>query len=215
VAFWAFGRTRQARTRFEREALPQVDAVYRFALSLTRDPAEADDLVQETLLKALRAFDSFEEGTNCKAWLFKIVRNTWINKLRSGNREIGVDDVAELAQATTLVGWSERSFYRGPEAEAMLRSTRDQLEAALQALPPDFRAAVVMADVEGLSYKEIAEVMNTPIGTVMSRLFRGRRLMRESLAGKLGPGALDGESEGADVVNLFAARRDGEAGHEL
>lgn len=214
LGFWSFGKGKQARTRFEREAMPHLDAVYRFALSLTRDAAEADDLVQETYLKALRAFDGFEEGTNCKAWLFRILRNTFINRLRSGSREVGVEDAAELLQATSLVGWSERSFYRGPEANALLSATREQLEAALEALPTDFRTAVVLADVEGLSYKEIADIMNTPIGTVMSRLFRGRRLMRERLVKTLGVAPTLAEDVG-EVVNLFGTRRSGEDGHGL
>ena len=205
---WPFGRTSPAKTRFEREALPHLDAAYRFAMSLCHDPAEADDLVQETFLKALRAFDTFEEGTNCKAWLFRILRNTRINRVRTGSREVAMDDAADMLHATTLVGWSERAFYRGPESAAALAATREELERALQELPRDFREAVVMADVEGLSYKEIAEVMGTPIGTVMSRLFRGRRAMRERLRGVTG-GSLSLEG-GGDVVALFPGKADRE-----
>jgi len=213
LVLWPFGKRKAARNRFEREAMPHIDAVYRFALSLTRDHVDADDLVQETFLKGLRAFDTFQEGTNCKAWLFRILRNTHINRLRAGAREVGIEDAAELVAATTLAGWSERSFYRGPEAAAALAATREQLEAALETLPPDFRAAVVMADVEGLSYKEIAEVMGTPIGTVMSRLYRGRRMMRERLTGSLGMDV--GVEDGAEVVSLDARRRDREDGNGL
>lgn len=210
---WPFSKAGSAKNRFEREAMPHMDAVYRFALSLTRDAAEADDLVQETFLKAFKAFDSFQEGTNCKAWLFRILRNTRINKIRSAGREIGVDDAAELIEATTLVGWSERAFYRGPEAAAVLAATRDQLEEALSSLPSDFRQAVVLADVEGLAYQEIADVMGTPIGTVMSRLYRGRRLMRERLKDRLGPGVT--VEEGGSVVPLFGRAQGAESNHEL
>ncbi len=213
MAFWQSSSKKLAKNRFEREALVHVDAVYRFALSLTHDAADADDLVQETYLKALKAFHQFEEGTNCKAWLFKILRNTLINRIRAGSREVGVEDASELLQATTLVGWSERSFYRGPEAAAMLTATREHLEAALAELPADFRSALLMADVEGMSYKEIAEIMGTPIGTVMSRLFRGRRLMRERLLKQTG-GDLGFESAG-EVVPLFGRGREGENGNEL
>lgn len=206
MALWPFRKPGKEQSRFEREAMPHIDAVYRFAMSLTHDPAEADDLVQETYLKALRAFDSFHEGTNCKAWLFKILRNTLINRVRAGSREAIVEDASELLHATTLVGWSERAYYREPEAAAMLTATREQLEAALESLPQDFRTAVVMSDVEGLSYKEIAEVMGTPIGTVMSRLFRGRRLMRDRLGGTAEAADL-GRVGGADVVPFVPRRR--------
>ena len=211
MRLWPFGKKKTDATRFEREALPHLDAIYRFARSLARDPAEADDLVQETFLKAFTAFDSFSEGTNCKAWLFRILRNTFINRARSAGREVGLDEAPDSIRMNTLVGWSERAYYRGPEAAASLAATRDQLQAALESLPPDFRNAVVLSDVEGLSYKEISEVMGTPIGTVMSRLFRGRRLMRERLTGVVGAGS-DFEGEG-EVVPLFPRQQ--ENGHEL
>jgi len=210
---WPFSKTGSRKSRFEREAIPHMDAVYRFALSLTRDAAEADDLVQETFLKAFKAFDSFQEGTNCKAWLFRILRNTRINRIRSAGREVVGDDAAELIEATTLVGWSERSFYRGPEAAAQLAATRDQLQEALAALPSDFRTAVMLADVEGMAYQEIADVMGTPIGTVMSRLFRGRRLMRERLRDRLGSDV--SVEAGGEVVPLFGRAQGAGAGNEL
>jgi RNA polymerase sigma-70 factor (ECF subfamily) len=200
--------------------MPHLDAVYRFALSLTRDGAEADDLVQETYLKALRSFDSFQEGTNCKAWLFRILRNTFINRLRSGRHEIQVEDVMDVASSHVSFGWGERSFNMDPESAALLAATRDELEKALEALPSDFRSVVILADVEGLAYKEIADVMGTPIGTVMSRLYRGRRLMRESLCRNLAPEAAsdvrgNGIRGGADVVPLFGERPAGESGHGM
>lgn len=217
MGIWPIGRRARERDRFEREALPHMDAAYRFALSMTRDAAEADDLVQETFLKALKAFDSFEEGTNCKAWLFRILRNTWINRLRSGSREVASDDAMEAIQDAALAGWDDRSFYRSPDEASLLRATRDEIEGALQSLPPDFRQAVVLSDVEGLSYKEIADVMGTPIGTVMSRLYRGRRLMRRRLSRTLGlVGMVDTEEpEGGEVLPLFGNPVRGESGHGL
>lgn len=214
MGLWTAGTERRNRQRFEREALPHLDACYRFALSLTRDAAEADDLVQETLLKALRSFESYAEDTNCKAWLFRILRNTFLNRIRNDGREVGSDDALEAVQTAAMAGWDDRSFYRSPDENAILRATREEIEGALQSLPPDFRAAVVMSDVEGLSYKEIADVMGTPIGTVMSRLYRGRRLMRKRLSKSLGLEEPGEEADGGQVVPLFAKGR-GEAGHGL
>ena len=218
MAPWSFGRRARETNRFEIEAMPHLDAAYRFALSMTRDAAEADDLVQETFLKALRSFDTFTEGTNCKAWLFRIIRNTWINRLRSGSREVTSDEAMEAIQDASLAGWDDRAFYRTPDESAVLRATRDEIQSALQSLPPDFRQAVVLSDVEGMSYKEIADVMGTPIGTVMSRLYRGRRLMRRRLARALGLEEAGGDADaeaGGEVVPLFGVRAKGEAGHGL
>jgi RNA polymerase sigma-70 factor (ECF subfamily) len=187
--------------------------LYRFALSLTRDSAEADDLVQETYLKALRAFDSFQEGTHCKAWLFKILRNTHINRIRTRGREVDMDDRMDAIQAVSLAGMAGRSWSTDPEAAALLAATRDQLEKALAELPADFRTAVVLADVEGMSYKEVAEIMGTPIGTVMSRLFRGRRMMRDRLTAVLMDGR-EAATDRGEVVPLFGRHRDGD-GHGM
>ncbi|HOU52436.1 MAG TPA: sigma-70 family RNA polymerase sigma factor [Myxococcota bacterium] len=171
------------RRRFEREALPHLDACYRFALALTRDAAEADDLVQETMLRAFRAFDSYTEGTRCKAWLFRILKNVFLNRRRTDGREV---DLEESLGAIQELGWEDRPFYRSPEDAVLLAATRDRIEEALGRMPRDFREAVVLADVEGLSYQEIAEVMGTPIGTVMSRIHRGRRMLRSLLGESLG-----------------------------
>ena len=214
MGLWPIGGRAREATRVDREAMPHLDAAYRFALSMTRDAAEADDLVQETFLKALRSFESFQEGTNCKAWLFRILRNTWFNKLRNGAREVDSDDAMEAIQDAALAGWDDRAFYRAPDEASILRATRDELESALRSLPPDFREAVVMSDVEGLTYKEIADVMGTPIGTVMSRLYRGRRLMRRRLAKAMGIDEVE-EEAGGEVVQLFAARSKGEGGHGM
>ena len=215
MAPWSIGWRARERDRFEREAMPHLDAAYRFALSMTRDAAEADDLVQETYLKALRSFDSFQEGTNCKAWLFRILRNTWLNRLRGVSREVASDEAMEAVQDAALAGWDDRSYYRGPCEAAILRATRDEIEVALASLPSDFRQAVVLSDVEGFSYKEIADVMGTPIGTVMSRLYRGRRLMRRRLARALGIEEVGEDEAGGEVVSMFRDRGAGGTGHGL
>lgn len=191
--------TRKQVARFEREALAHLDAVYRFALALTHDQTEAEDLVQETYLKALRAFGSYEEGTQCKAWLFKILRNTFINRMRVKGREVEMDERIEgLGVPGAFSLWSSE-----PETAAILSATREQLMGALSRLPPEFREAVELADIEGLAYKEIAEVMGTPIGTVMSRLHRGRRMMRELLEKR--------QLRASDVVQLVPLQSDGES----
>ncbi len=214
MAFWKTDKSRRAGERFEREALPHLDAAYRFARSLTRDAAEADDLVQEAFVKALAAFDSYEEGTNCKAWLFRIVRNTFINQVRARRREVVVEEVPEGLGG--LSGWADAPAFRDPQAAALLAATRQQLEAALEGLPTDFRTAVELSDVEGLTYQEIADVMGTPIGTVMSRLYRGRRLMRERLVQQVGDVVAGTQGEAAEgggargrVLSLAGARRAG------
>jgi RNA polymerase sigma-70 factor (ECF subfamily) len=172
--------TKSKRERFEKEAMPLIDTLYRFALSRTGDSAEADDLVQETYLKAWDAFDSYESGTNCRAWLCRILRNTHINRIRSSSREYVTDEIPESTGAQTLPGWSFFDF-EAPEDASWLKFTRQQIMSAFDRMPADFRSVVELADVEGFSYKEIADILSIPIGTVMSRLHRGRRVMREML----------------------------------
>ena len=168
--------------RFERDAMPFLDQLYGAAMRMTRNPTDAEDLVQETFLKAFAAFDSFQEGTNLRAWLFRILTNTYINQYRRKQRQ------PYQASADELTDWQlndaqERitSAPRSAEAEALDRLADSDVVEALAAIPEDFRLAVYLADVEGFSYKEIAEIMDTPVGTVMSRLHRGRKLLRESL----------------------------------
>jgi RNA polymerase sigma-70 factor (ECF subfamily) len=169
---------------FEEQAIPFMDQLYAAGLRMTRNPADAADLVQETFVKAFAAFGQFQQGTNLKAWLYRILTNTFINNYRKNQRNPyqGTIDELEDWQLGNAESVTQGRSTRSAEAEAIDHLPDSAVKDALQAIPEDFRMAVYFADVEGFSYQEIADIMKTPVGTVMSRLHRGRRLLRDLLS---------------------------------
>jgi RNA polymerase sigma-70 factor, ECF subfamily len=170
------------RERFERDVLPLLPNLYAAALRMTRNPTDAEDLVQDTYLRAFRGFSGFTEGTNLKAWLYRILTNSFINTYRKKQRQPqtveGPDDMDEWYLFDKLGG---RNVELSAETEVLDKIPDEAVKSALESLPENFRLPVLLADVEGFSYKEIAEIMDTPIGTVMSRLHRGRKALQKAL----------------------------------
>ncbi|HTB60124.1 MAG TPA: sigma-70 family RNA polymerase sigma factor [Polyangia bacterium] len=199
---------------FEREALPHLSALYAAGLRMTRNEKDAEDLVQDTLLRAYRFFDTFQAGTNCKAWLFRILTNVFCNNYRDREREHFVLTEAESSPANLeqFVGGGGADG-RDVETALLGRMVSADVEKALAAVPSDFRMAVILADLEDFSYKEIAEIMDCPAGTVMSRLFRGRKILQGLLhdyaveQGIIQPQSKSGEGDQAAPVDMAAYRR--------
>lgn len=200
---------KRIRQSFEQEALPHLEALHAVALRLTRNGRDAEDLVQDTVLRAYRFFHRFEAGTNCKAWLFKILHNAFINKYRRRVREREVTGAIEAEGLAPAISSDALDAARDPERAILDGVLSDDVRRALDALPEDFRLAVILCDLEDLSYKEIAEVMDCPVGTVMSRLHRARRLLQAELRDYA---AAQGIGAGTEPV---VAKDDGAAGAEV
>jgi RNA polymerase sigma-70 factor (ECF subfamily) len=176
--------TAAARREFEATALPLYSNLYGAAMRLTRDPAEAEDLVQDSLVRAYRFWSTFQQGTNIKAWLFTILRNSFINSYhkRGRKRDFQSDVNSQMRSLGPTVALANSSSQPpGPEEAVSAELTQMRVREALDSLPPDYRLAVTLADFEGLSYKEIADYMECPIGTVMSRIYRGRKILHKLL----------------------------------
>jgi RNA polymerase sigma-70 factor, ECF subfamily len=179
VLNWLTGGDRSR--EFEEVALVHLDALYRSALRLTHNRSEAEDLVQETCLRAFRGFHRFNPGTNCRAWLFTILRNAFLNRIRQAGRDVLAGESVD-PESTTFPRVAEALPARShPDEQFFQTVLHGDVDRALKALPLPFREVVILADLEGLAYKEIAQVVGCPIGTVMSRLSRGRELLRQAL----------------------------------
>ncbi len=184
---------------FERDAFQNLDALYRTALRMTRNPQDAEDLVQETFLRAYRFFGQFQPGTNLRAWLFKILTNTYINRYRKTAAAPRVDSLDDSEEFALYHHLDDEAASRGGSVEAQVLDhlAEEDIKAAIEALPPHFRMAVLLADVEGFSYNDIAEITGVKKGTVMSRLFRGRRLLQRALVEQARAAGFSGRTGGS------------------
>lgn len=170
--------------KFAEQAMEYTDALYGAALRMTRNPADAEDLLQETYLKAYRGFGTFQEGTNLKAWLYRILTNTFINSYRAKQRrpdESALDDIEDLYLYRRIGALEGGTAGRSAEEEVLESFTDTDIKDAIESLPEQFRIAVLLSDVEGFSYKEISDIVGVPLGTVMSRLHRGRKALQKAL----------------------------------
>jgi RNA polymerase sigma-70 factor (ECF subfamily) len=180
----AKGETRSAEDRaaFEAAAMPYLDSLYNTAYRMARNAEDAEDLVQETFLKGYRSYGQFTPGTNLKAWLFKILKNTFINEYRRKQAAPYKSDFAEIEESfESQLAPEAAGQMKNPEQEALENAFDEDVQRALDLLPADYRMAVLLADIEGFSYREIAEILEIPVGTVMSRLYRGRKLLEEAM----------------------------------
>lgn len=201
-------KTSDLDARFERDALPLLDQLYGGALRMTRNPADAEDLVQETYVKAYQAFNSFSEGTNLKAWLYRIMTNTYINSYRKKKRQSTQQSSEDVTDHQLLATSSHESVgLESAEVEALKNLPNQRIAQAMNDLSEDYRMVVYYADVEGLAYKEIAEIMGTPLGTVMSRLHRGRKQLREALKDVAQEHGIAVEDKHADHTTDTAGRK--------
>ena len=172
----------QGKWDFEAAAMPFVDGLYNTAFRMTRNAQDAEDLVQETYLKAYKYYDKFQEGTNFKAWIFKILKNTFINSYRKKQKQPHQSDFAAIEESfESQVSDRVTDRLKSPEDELLEKVLDEDVQRALESLPDDYRMAVILADLEGFSYKEIADILEVPLGTVMSRLYRGRKQLETAM----------------------------------
>jgi RNA polymerase sigma-70 factor (ECF subfamily) len=207
-----FRRSNHSKQEFETLALSHLDPLYSAALRLTKNERDAEDLVQDTCMRAFRFFDKFERGTNMKAWLFKILTNTFINRYRRRVKERNVVEGSERdAVHERFISRDATDFAANPEQYLFDRLLSDDVLRAIDGLPIDFRLVVILADLQEFSYKEIAEILDCPVGTVMSRLFRGRKLLQKTLREyALGQGVLNSVGEaspGPTNLNEYRSRK--------
>lgn len=212
MGFLGFGKKAKQLDEFQSLIEQHLDGMFRVALRYTRDKALAEDLVHDTVVRALRFQDKFERGTNFKAWIYTVLTHTFIHRYRRQKREREIlEGATQEDVASQLRSEASRELAAHPEAAYVEHMLSDDVVKALDALPEDFRTVVVLCDLEGLAYKDIAEAVDVPVGTVMSRLYRGRRLLEQKLAGVavergiIKPGALTAEQQ--EVLDLQAFRR--------
>src|SRR6202165_1739128 len=203
-----FRQTNRTKQEFETLALAHLDPLYSAALRLTKNERDAEDLVQDTFLRAYRFFDKFERGTNIKAWLFKILTNTFINRYRRSVKERSIVEGSEReAVHERFISREASDYAANPEQFFFDRLLSDDVLRAVDSLPIDFRMVVILADLQDFSYKEIAEILDVPVGTVMSRLYRGRRLLQKALAGYAVSSGVLRAPVVSEAIDLEAFRR--------